>query len=122
MYGGLLLFKKNHCIGWGLVTLWNVVQRCEIEWDLVVGAAQRRKRNSPPTPGDWTVDMTEKQIANVVVAGQNIANLCAIGTKANAIDAGYSDIKRRMVHEKVDGFVARIIEEAAQPVDPAIAI
>lgn len=113
VYGGLLLFKKNHRVGWGLVTLWNVVQWCEIEWNLVVGAAQRRKRDSPPTPSDRTVDMTEKQMANVVVAGQNIANLCAIGPKTNSIDTGYSDIKRGMVHEKVDGFLACIIEGAA---------
>ncbi len=57
--------------------------------------------------------MTEKQMANVVVAGQNIANLCAIGPKTNSIDTGYSDIKRGMVHEKVDGFLACIIEGAA---------
>ena len=88
----------------------------------MIGAAQRRVGNPPPTAGDRPVDVAEEQVADIVVRRQDLAHSVSVGAQPDSVQAGKFDAEWRVVHEQVDGPVLRVLEGPPQPRQPPGAV
>ena len=105
MYSGLIIFQEHYSIGWGLMALWNYFYRLEIQRYLVVDAPQCGVRNASPTPRNWPMYMTEKYMAYIAVDRYCLSYFITVRSKTESVEAGNTDMERRMMHEKIDWYI-----------------
>ena len=87
MYNCLIVFQENHSVGRWLMAFGHNLNGVKIKWNLMIDTAQRRIRDTTPTSADRPVYVAKEQMADIVISRQYLANMVAVGSQSNAVDA-----------------------------------
>ncbi|GAA4161811.1 hypothetical protein GCM10023069_08260 [Shinella granuli] len=114
------LHKYNPVLG-PLVGLGYMVQFPEVEWNLMICRARAGEGYSLPGARHRPMYVTEEKMLDPRIAANNTGDVRLV-VLADAVEAGDTAIKRRMVHEEIDIPVAGMLKLPYQPRLPFFAI
>ena len=76
----------------------------------MIGPTKGGERNSVPASADRSVNVSEKEMFNVGKIANDLLNALCVFPKTDPVQRWNTNLKRGMVHEKINGFTSRCFQ------------